>query len=108
LAQFNGRPWRCIMDSVKFDAVSPILTVDDLPRALEFYQHTLGFGLAWAWGMPPEIAAVCRDKFEITLTRRADAKPVGASQVYLVITGIDAYYASLQQLGVTILVPLDD
>lgn len=96
------------MDSVKFEAVSPIFTVDDLPRALDFYQRILGFGLAWAWGTPPEIAAVCRDKVEITLTQRADAKPVGASQVYLVITGIDAYYASMQRFGVTIVMPIDD
>jgi catechol 2,3-dioxygenase-like lactoylglutathione lyase family enzyme len=96
------------MEPVNFNSVSPILRVNDLSQALEFYQRTLGFDLAWSWGTPPEIAAVCRDSIEITLTQRADAKPVGASHIYLGISGIDAYYAQMEQLGVTIVVPIDD
>lgn len=96
------------MESVSFDSISPILAVKDLSQALEFYQRILGFDLAWSWGTPPEIAAVCRDNIEITLTQRADAKPVGASHVYLGISGIDACYARMEQSGVTIVVPIDD
>jgi predicted enzyme related to lactoylglutathione lyase len=96
------------MEAVKFNSVSPILTVNDLSQAIEFYQRTLGFDLAWSWGTPPEIAAVCRENVEITLTQRRDAKPVGGSHIYLGISGIDAYYANVEQNGVTIVVPIDD
>jgi len=96
------------MESVKLQSVSPILSVDDLPRAIEFYRSTLGFDLAWSWGSPPEIAAVCRDNVEITLTQRADARPAGASHIYLGISGVDAYYARLEQAGARIVVPIGD
>lgn len=68
----------------------------------------LGFDYAWSWGDPPELAAVCRDKVEITLTQRADAKPVGASHIYLDVAEVDAYYNSVVEAGVTIVVPIAD
>jgi len=94
--------------SVKLESVSPILTVHDLSQAIEFYRDTLGFDLAWSWGAPPDIAAVCRDNVEITLTQRADAKPAGASHIYLGITGVDTYYSRISQAGVKIVVPIGD
>ncbi len=96
------------MESVKLGSISPILTVHDLPQALEFYQRTLGFDLAWSWGEPADIAAVCRDNVEITLTQRSDAKPAGAAHIYLGISGIDAYYSQVEQAGATIVVPIGD
>ncbi len=93
---------------MRFQSVSPLLSVHDLADALAFYQHTLGFTLAWSWGEPAEIAAVCRDDVEITLTRRADAKPVGASHLYLHVAGIDDYHATLVAAGVAMLVPIGD
>lgn len=96
------------MASVKLESVSPILTVDDLSQAIAFYRDTLGFDLAWSWGTPADIAAVCRDDVEITLTQRAGAKPAGASHVYLGASGIDAYYAKIVDAGATIVVPIGD
>lgn len=52
---------------MKIESVSPILSVDDLAKSIDFYRHALGFDLAWSWGEPPDIAAVCRDGVEITL-----------------------------------------
>jgi predicted enzyme related to lactoylglutathione lyase len=74
----------------------------------DFYCHTLGFDLAWSWGEPPDIAAVCRDSVEMTLTQRAGAKPAGAAHVYLGVSGIDDYYAALVDAGVKIIVPIED
>lgn len=91
-----------------FESVSPILSVHDLARSLDFYRTTLGFDLAWSWGEPAEIATVCRDAVEITLTQRAEAKPAGAAHVYLAVTDIDAYHATLQAAGVTMVVPIGD
>ena len=95
------------MAATKMESVSPILTVDDLSEALEFYQWTLGFDLAWSWGEPPEMAAVCRDNAEIMLSQRTDAQTMGASRIYIVLSGIDAYYAEIQA-GADIAVPIGD
>lgn len=96
------------MAATKMESVSPILTVDDLSEALDFYQRTLGFDLAWSWGEPPEMAAVCRDNAEIMLSQRTVAQAMGASRIYLVLRGIDAYYAEVQQAGADIAVPIGD
>lgn len=93
---------------MKIKSVSPILSVNELAKSIDFYCHTLGFDLAWSWGYPPDIAAVCRDSIEITLTQRAGAKPAGAGHVYLGVSGIDDYYAALVDAGVTIVFPIED
>lgn len=93
---------------MKIESVSPILSVSDLSKAIDFYRDTLGFDLAWSWGEPPDIAAVCRDGIEITLTQRPGSKPAGAAQIYLGVTGIDDYYESLVSADVTIIVPIED
>lgn len=96
------------MTSVKLESISPIFTVHDLSQALEFYQHRLGFDLAWSWGTPPEIAAVCRDNVEITLAQRQDARPSGPSRVYLCVSDVDAYYVQIERAGVRIVVSIGD
>lgn len=93
---------------MKIESVSPIFSVNDLAGSIDFYRQSLGFDLAWSWSEPPDIAAVCRDGVEITLTQRADAKPAGAAHVYLGVSGIDDYYAALVDAGVTIVVPIGD
>ena len=94
--------------ATRVESVSPILTVDDLSAALAFYQRVLGFDLAWCWGEPPAMAAVCRDNAEIMLSQRTDATALGASQVYIALSGIDAYYAQLEREGANITVPIGD
>jgi len=96
------------LESVKVESVSPILAVRDLAQAIAFYQRVLGFDLAWSSGTPPEIASVCRNNIEITLTQRADGKPAGASHIYLGVSDIDAFHASIEQAGARIVVPLGD
>lgn len=93
---------------MKIESVSPILSANDLAESMDFYRHALGFELAWSWGEPPDIAAVCRDRVEIVLTQRKGAKPAGAAHVHLRVSGIDGYYAALVEAGVTIVVPIGD
>lgn len=93
---------------MKIESVSPILSVNDLAKSIDFYRHALGFDLAWAWGEPSDIAAVCRDGVEITLTQRTSAKPTGAAHIYLVVSGIDDYYETLVDAGVTMVVSIGD
>lgn len=96
------------MMPVHFHSVSPFLATEDLPATLAFYLDKLGFSLAWEWGQPAELAAVCRDQVELTLANRADAKPRGISRLYLHIDGIDDYHAQLLAAGVAITVAIGD
>jgi uncharacterized glyoxalase superfamily protein PhnB len=96
------------MTSTAFESISPIFGVRDLSQALAFYQGTLGFELAWSWGEPPAVAAVCRDRVEITLTERPGPQPGCPARAYLRVSGIDAYHARLERAGVTIMVPIGD
>ena len=96
------------MAHVQFHSVSPFLATEDLPTNLAFYLDRLGFSLAWEWGEPTELAAVCRDEVELTLASRADTKPGGISRLYLHIDGVDSYHAQLQSAGVAITVAIAD
>lgn len=93
---------------MKITSLSPILSVNDIGESIEFYRRVLGFDLAWSWGEPADIAAVCRDGVEITLTRRPGAKPAGGSHVYLNVTDVDAFHAKLLDAGIAMLVPIGD
>ena len=96
------------MTPVHFHSVSPFLASEDLPVSLAFYLDKLGFTLAWEWGQPAELAAVCRDEVELTLASRADAKPDGISRLYLHIDGIDDYHAQVLDAGGVITVAIAD
>jgi len=96
------------MATPRLESVSPILSVGDLPQAIAFYREAMGFDLAWSWGTPPDIAAVCRDQVEITLTCQPGAKPPGASHLYLRTADVDACWARAQQAGAQVIVPIAD
>jgi uncharacterized glyoxalase superfamily protein PhnB len=96
------------MTATRLESIAPAFATDDLGQALDFYQTTLGFDIAWTWGSPPTLAAVCRDSVEITLAQRADAQPAGPSRVYLRVTGIEALYERIHQAGARIVVPIGD
>jgi uncharacterized glyoxalase superfamily protein PhnB len=79
-------------------AAVPILSVQDLPVALEYYQRVLGFDVAWKWGEPPRLAGLCRDRVSVNLAQSAD--PIHAiSKVYFETMGIDAFYQLLAGKG---------
>jgi uncharacterized glyoxalase superfamily protein PhnB len=80
-------------------AAVPVLSVNDLPAALEEYQRVLGFAKNWIWGDPPELASVCRDRVELNLAQRGKLGPAGASQVYLQLLGIDRIWEELRRAG---------
>ena len=86
-------------------AVSPILQVANLQRALDFYTRVLGFETAWTWGTPPDRASVCRDSVEIMLEVVPQPRP---SHVYIQVKEIDAYFATVTAAGATVVYPLAD
>jgi len=91
-----------------FESVSPILTVRDVPEALEFYAGRLGFEVAWTSGDPPTYASVCRDRVELNLGLPAAVRAAGPSAAYIVVTDVDAYYAHVLAHAVPLKVEIGD
>lgn len=67
---FGGQGERRSMEQVDskkasvLEAAVPVLSVEDLTAALEYYQRVLGFQVAWSLGDSPHLASVCRDRVE--------------------------------------------
>ena len=95
-------------DPALFESVAPLLSVDDLKSALDYYQRVLGFQIAWTWGEPAYLASVCRDRVELNLGERGKAGPPGASRVYIRLQGIDAYFERVSKAGAEIATPIAD
>lgn len=91
-----------------FESISPILSVDDLPRALDEYVRVFGFEQAWVWGDPPVIAGLCRGRVEINLTQRGKLGPPGPGQAYLRAEPIDEVWNELTSRGAAVQVPIED
>ena len=91
----------------KLEAAVPILAVDDLAEALDYYQRVLGFNVEWKWGEPPYLASVCRNHVEVNLSLSPQSRPA-ASKVYFQMTGVDTYYSELTRAGAKGAVPLGD
>jgi len=91
---------------MQIESVSPIFPADDLAASIAFYCDRLGFALAWSWGSPPDIASVCRDGVGITLKQRSDATRLGSAQVYVSVSGVDAWHAAFAASGVDAKVPI--
>lgn len=91
-----------------FKAAVPVLAVEDLGEALEYYKHVLGFQVGWTWGDPPHLASVCRDNVELNLGQKGKAGPPGASRVYFQMDGVDEYYEQVKTAGAKIMTPRDD
>ena len=91
-----------------FESVAPLLSVDDLKSALEYYQRVLGFQIGWTWGEPPYLASVCRQRVELNLGERGKAGPPGTSRVYIRVSGVDACYERISKSGATIATPIAD
>lgn len=77
----------------------PVLGVDDIPAAVNFYRHVLGFAPGWTRGTPPALAQLMRDEAEVHLTRRAGSVVMAAS---FQVQGVDAYFAEVRARGATI------
>ncbi len=93
--------------SPRLKSVNPILTVQNLKAALDYYQSVLSFQVAWTWGDPLTLASVCRDDVELNLaSSRTDT--FGPSHHYIQLRGVDAYYAKIIAAGGQVTIPLAD
>lgn len=87
---------------VTFEAVAPIVSVNSLEQAIDYYQRVLGFKLAWEWG---DLAGVCRDHVELNLSG-SGAPGAMPSKMYIHMAGVERYYHELLEAGVQPAIPL--
>ena len=90
---------------MKLRTLAPIFQVADMDRAMAFYRDVLGFDPGWSVGEPPRLASLCRNDIEIML--EVAAAPV-LSHVYIVMDGVDEYFAGVTSVGAREVVPLAD
>ena len=77
-------------DVNRFESLVPILSVKDVPAAIDYYVAKLGFRKEWGWDDPPTYACVSRDDAKLFLSRSDKAAP---ASVYIVVHDVDALYA---------------
>lgn len=94
------------MSATRFRSVSPILTVSNVDAAIAFYESVMGFQTGWKWGTPTTVASVCRDGVELMLESAQGAAGRVPSRIYIVLSGLDSYYAQLVAAGANITVAL--
>lgn len=89
-------------------AMTPLLVVSDLQRAIDFYVGKLGFTDAQAWGEPPCFAMMHRDGLDLMLSRAEDASHVaphgrfGVWDLFLNVADVATERAALLAAGVAI------
>jgi predicted enzyme related to lactoylglutathione lyase len=84
----------------------PVLAVDDVAAAVAYYGSVFGFVAGRTWGSPPAVAEVTRDDVEIHLARRDAAAPAVVTIAYILVRGVDAYFAEVRARGGKIVQPL--
>lgn len=82
------------------------MPVSDVPAAIDFYTHRLGFWLAFTWGDPPQMAGVNLGRVQVFL-EQGTPNPNGCS-VYFVIDDADGLYEFQRANGVAIVEPPAD
>jgi predicted enzyme related to lactoylglutathione lyase len=94
----------------KLTASAPILLVEDIVAAANYYRDRVGFSYERFWGEPPCFCILERDGMHLMLSRandQADVRPHWKAvdkmwNVYFWVDDAAALYAELQQRGATI------
>lgn len=85
---------------------APVLSVADLPAALAYYEHALGFAVTFRWGEPTTYACLCRDDVQLHLAAASlTGRTPGQSQLCLFVADVDAIHAELARRGARITKP---
>jgi catechol 2,3-dioxygenase-like lactoylglutathione lyase family enzyme len=91
---------------IECEQVHAGLAVNDIPTAVEFYSHKLGFTTAFMWGDPPTFAGVNLDRAQMFL-RKGTPAPKG-SVVYFLVGDADGLYEFHRSQGVEVAEPIAD
>tara|TARA_R110002167_G_scaffold195709_2_gene398467 strand:+ start:126 stop:497 length:372 start_codon:yes stop_codon:yes gene_type:complete len=89
-------------------SASPILQVEDLKRAINFYSDILGFFKEFEYGDPSYYAGVKRNAITFHLCKSEEnAERRGMGSVYVFCDEVDSYYEEITAKGVEITSPLN-
>jgi uncharacterized glyoxalase superfamily protein PhnB len=90
--------------------VAPVVPVDNLADAIEFYRDRLGFEETFTWGDPPYYAIVKRGPgVAIHLSEREDmSEKIQPRMVYVFVADVDAVYAEYKERGLKMFSPPAD
>lgn len=93
-------------DEPRFGDIVPVFRVRDLAASLAFYRSRLHLDLSWTWDEPP-IASVCRGSLQVML-KQVPAAEFQLGEIYVEMTGVDAYHDEIVAAGTPLAVPLRD
>jgi catechol 2,3-dioxygenase-like lactoylglutathione lyase family enzyme len=82
------------------DRQHPLLRVDDITEAVEFYTNKLGFTLGFTWADPPTLAGVNLGSISVHLAKGSEG--FGRGSVYFVVGDADELYDYHRSNGVEI------
>jgi predicted enzyme related to lactoylglutathione lyase len=97
-------------DKRLFQDVAPVLPVDDLAEAVDFYRERLGFDDVFTWGEPAYFAIVKRGAgVRIHLSEREDTREkIQPRSVYVFVADVDAVYREYHSRGLEMFSPPTD
>lgn len=90
--------------NVDCDRLHPLLLVNDIPAAVDFYINKLGFFHGFTWGDPPEMAGMNLGHVSVHLYL---GEPKG-NYVYFVVGNADELFEFQRDNGVEVVVPPED
>jgi catechol 2,3-dioxygenase-like lactoylglutathione lyase family enzyme len=88
---------------VTFGRVAPSIYVRDLQRSLGFYCDVLGFSVVFTNGAPICIAVMKREAANLNLCLQPER--AGSCHAHILLTGLDSFYASLVEAGISVRQP---
>ena len=94
--------------NAKFTSLTPIFSVSDLSKSIEFYTKTLGFQIDFIYGEPQFYAGLFKDNVKLHLVSKNLRQPAGSGNLSILTNEVDDLYEKLVDSKVEIIVPPDD
>ena len=95
----------------KFRKTTPILTVRDVSRSIDFFVNALGLKLDFVYGEPSFYAGLYSNNVEIHVINENSSnarQPAGKSNLSILVDEVDNLYNNLKERGVEILIAPED
>ena len=95
----------------KFRKTTPILTVRDVSRSIDFFVKALGLKLDFVYGEPSFYAGLYSNELEIHIINENSSnarQPAGKSNLSILVDEVDNLYNNLKERGVEILIAPED
>ena len=85
---------------IRFERITPILSVKNLPASIDHYVKVLGFKKDWEDGDPPTMASVSRDNYSIMLCQGAQGQP--GTWIWIGVNNVEILFEEYKAQGATI------